>query len=468
MKIPSRIFFVRCHRSWKADKYTGLFYAFWPATFRNVSGRKKRQAAQGVQAAIEARQQNSRRRMLVFAALVLCAGSIAAVLLVEYHASSPKTAGSSVPSLTPIPALPSLEQLISMPPEHLAKVDIAVINLRCAEGLIGSEKFNIEEAISTLDMWAARVKYQTEKYWYKFNYRPQDFENSEAYYRMIVLATVLQEDFGLRYDPALKVGFPPPEDDRFFDDSRNVMINGIIERQLGSCASLPVVYVAVGRRLGYPLKLVPTNSHLYLRWEDSRSRFNIEATAEGFVSHKDQEYWRWPQPVTPQQAEKYEYFKPFSPSDELACFLSARGEVLMANDDYENSLKFHQLAEKVSPHSELYKLILKKVRPYVDYRRKFDEEVRKRQVIAEEQASLDDITRINAINQRNGASSPSLQVPVPRIPQEPVPRVRYEAPRPGGNKFTPILQGNTKLRPQSPYGSQPSTRSVPGATPRVR
>jgi hypothetical protein len=42
-----------------------------------------------------------------------------------------------------------------------------------------------------------------------------------------------------------------------------------------------VLYVAIGRRLGYPLKLVECKGHLFVRWEDAKERFNIEGTSRG-------------------------------------------------------------------------------------------------------------------------------------------------------------------------------------------
>lgn len=42
-----------------------------------------------------------------------------------------------------------------------------------------------------------------------------------------------------------------------------------------------MLYVAIGRRLGYPLKLVECKGHLFVRWEDAKERFNIEGTSRG-------------------------------------------------------------------------------------------------------------------------------------------------------------------------------------------
>lgn len=57
----------------------------------------------------------------------------------------------------------------------------------------------------------------------------------------------------------------------------------------GTCSSLPPLYVAIGRRLGYPLKLVKSFAHLFARWDNGAGeRFNIECTARQFVSHPDE------------------------------------------------------------------------------------------------------------------------------------------------------------------------------------
>ena len=62
-----------------------------------------------------------------------------------------------------------------------------------------------------------------------------------------------------------------------------LFIHGIIDGPGGTCASMPVLYVAVGRRLGYPLKLVEARGHLLLRWDDPLGQrlgtpdvFNVE------------------------------------------------------------------------------------------------------------------------------------------------------------------------------------------------
>jgi regulator of sirC expression with transglutaminase-like and TPR domain len=86
------------------------------------------------------------------------------------------------------------------------------------------------------------------------------------------MAVVMYEDFGIRYNPdriAISGNLDP--NDRFFADSRDIFLHGLVgNRRMGTCSSMSVLYAAIGRRLGYPLKLATTKAHLFLRWEDDK------------------------------------------------------------------------------------------------------------------------------------------------------------------------------------------------------
>ena len=61
---------------------------------------------------------------------------------------------------------------------------------------------------------------------------------------------------------------------------------------------MPVLYVAIGRRLGYPLYLVQAREHFFVRWEEpGGERFNIEATTLGFTPRDDEHFRHWPRPI---------------------------------------------------------------------------------------------------------------------------------------------------------------------------
>jgi len=148
----------------------------------------------------------------------------------------------------------TVQALLALKPNQLEGMDIALMNLLCVEGLRGSEKLDIDMALDRLDEFATRVRVETDRNIHRFDSNPSEYQNSKPYFRMLMLVTVLQQDFGIRYNPArvTPVGVFEPND-KFFADSRDVFLHGLTgEPGMGTCSSLPVLYVAVGRRLTLP------------------------------------------------------------------------------------------------------------------------------------------------------------------------------------------------------------------------
>jgi hypothetical protein len=208
-----------------------------------------------------------------------------------------------------------------------------------------------------LDKWSARVKTETEKHRNRFLKTPDEFQNSEGFFKMLVLAVVLAEDFGVNYHPERRTG---PENstthDRFFADSRDVFLHGLLgpERK-GTCSSLPVLYVTVARRLGYPVKLVATKGHLFVRWEGKGERFNIEAAGNGLNCPTDEEYRKWPYVVSDEEIATEGYLKSLSPPEEFAAFLSIRGFCLRDNGCFREAAEAFATAARFDPSRPQYK-----------------------------------------------------------------------------------------------------------------
>ena len=237
-----------------------------------------------------------------------------------------------------VPECPtSIGDLLELPSNQLAQVDVAVANLLCGAGLPGAEGWDVQSSIATLDAWAAHVKRETDRHMYKFRQSPQEYENSEGYFRVLLMICTLQEDFGVCYnrDPKMRAGPTPQneEDLSFFADARDVFIHGLLGTgHEWTCSSMPVLYIAVGRRLGYPLKLVQAKGHLFARWDDGKERFNIEGTSRGMNTFPDQHYMEWPRPITEKDMKLHRYLASLSPAEEVATFLSQRGFCLLAHN----------------------------------------------------------------------------------------------------------------------------------------
>ena len=228
-----------------------------------------------------------------------------------------------------------------------AKLDIGEVNLECADKLPGSENLDVKDHLVALDEWAEAVQSTTAKRWKDFKRQRAKFNSSAPYFRMLVLATVLQRDFGVAYNlDTLKGPFDTT-------DSRTQFIHGILEGYGGTCSSMPVLYAAIGRRLGYPLKLVQAEDHWFVRWDDPSTgvSFNIEATSPGLNCYPDEHYLTWPKKPDPGHVKKGWLLRSLTPREELAAFYQLRAQCFLDWGNYTYALELAGYASGLVPRS---------------------------------------------------------------------------------------------------------------------
>ncbi len=151
-------------------------------------GRKSKQRREAASGAPEAAKSAGRGWPLVVAVLIMIAGASAIGFAVGVN-SRQKVAGPPA-AHAPMPAAQarSLDALLKMTPEELAKVDIAEMNLLCAVGLPDAEGIDIDKCMATLDRWAERVKGETERHLYRltdprYKDHAEHYKHSEARFR---------------------------------------------------------------------------------------------------------------------------------------------------------------------------------------------------------------------------------------------------------------------------------------------
>lgn len=247
--------------------------------------------------------------------------------------------------------LPTLQQLVLFPDSEKDRYDVAASNLAFSLGLPGAEKIDPALCLLTVNRWTEMVRNKTEQGSGQFQRRSEEYHNSWAYFRVLVMITVLQRDLGVRYNPA-KIS----EDAPF--DVNDVCISGIIQGEGGTCASMPVLYAAVGRRLGYPIRLVSAKGvkygHCFARWDDPNGdRFNIEA-GKGLSCHPDDYYRTGMYQIRPEDEEKFCLLKSHTPKEELATFLMERGCFWKDHGDLGKALKCFAWASNLFPHNKPY------------------------------------------------------------------------------------------------------------------
>jgi hypothetical protein len=291
-------------------------------------------------------------RILIVPALLWFVGCTRGSVNSEARQTRGKEADSTVPrTLPPVLVTPAVD---------LERTDVALLNLLCTQGLPGADGVNVDECLRTLYQWAERIKTETQRHHYRFRKNPAEFDHSEGYFRMLMMAVVLYEDFGVRYNPALALSPDQlSKGDHFFADSQDVFLHGLLgPKRLGTCSSMPVPYVSLGRRLGYPLKLVTTTAHLFVRWEGAGERFNLEATGRGMNRYDDAHFKQWPFPVTAEEVNAEGYLKSLTAAEELAVFLSIRGQCLMEARRTAEAATTYAEAVRLAPASRGYRLLL--------------------------------------------------------------------------------------------------------------
>jgi hypothetical protein len=267
----------------------------------------------------------------------------------------------------------TLAELLALPPERLEKVDIALIDLLCAEGLPGAENLDVKDCLATLDRWASVVKAETERNAHRFAEHPEKFKNSLGRYRMAIMEAVLSQDFQVQYNPErakeladshyFAQGEPLSSGDlSFFSDSKDFFLHGLLaDRHFGTCASMPYLYVALGRRLGYPVSIAATHMHSYVYYDEGNgNHFNVEATeTRGFFTPTDQQYRNppWGAPLSPECFETMGLLKPLSNREAMGHLLATRAGVYRSAGRHDEEAKTWEIAPRYFPDTPTWRRI---------------------------------------------------------------------------------------------------------------
>jgi tetratricopeptide (TPR) repeat protein len=249
----------------------------------------------------------------------------------------------------------TLTHLLTAPPSELTKWDVGAMSLVCAHGLPGAEDLDIPAYFTRLDQWAARVHRRTEACYHIFERSPERSRNSLNVFRMQMLVECVKLDFRCRYNPDRLIdndlACPMP-----FWDSKDLLIHGLLsERRSGTCNNIPMLVVALARRLRYPVKLVCTPVHVFARWDDGRERFNIEASnPAGMVMHDDAYYRERGRTYFADEADNGYYLQSLTPEDDLALCLFSRAWVLEAHRRYVEALPVFARCLELAPTEPMY------------------------------------------------------------------------------------------------------------------
>ncbi|MCG3206390.1 MAG: hypothetical protein KCHDKBKB_03126 [Elusimicrobia bacterium] len=125
-------------------------------------------------------------------------------------------------------------------------------------------------------------------------------------------------------------------------------LNHLLDTKQGNCLSLPVLYMAIAQRLGYPIYPVSAPSHSFLRYVQPDSSYcNIEATSNG-DSYGDDVYAE-SFSLTEKSLKTGGYLRTLSYREFLACLLQKNANVYAKKGQTEKAVFYLEKALSLDP-----------------------------------------------------------------------------------------------------------------------
>jgi len=237
--------------------------------------------------------------VLILATLLIVQVAISGFLVVRLRKESQNPTAAIAGS--------ELDRILGLPDEEFNKVSIARINLLVSKEI--APDLVIAKAMADFTELVDQIKQSNIKH-------KADLRDPDKLIR--VLNTYLYFEKKFRY-AKLGEGTDPTV---LSQDPKNLFLYGILDRMQGTCISMPVLYIALGEALGYPIKGVNAGDHFFCRWDGGGYTSNIEPTGGGGWS-PDENYIR-DMKVTEQQLKSGAYMKSLSKREIVGNFFFAR------------------------------------------------------------------------------------------------------------------------------------------------
>lgn len=229
-------------------------------------------------------------------------------------------------------------QLLALPDDELEKIDVLELNLAVSRKVKGQENTDYSHYCNTVDKWTSQFSLKLREAEQLFNNSPHIWKNDIDFFRMGMLSSFLEHEIKIAYN----------EKQKYIKAIRyknlgDLFLYGLIDTKMGTCATMPTLHVAIGRRLGWPVSLACIGHHFVCRFDNGEKVYNLETTATdrgGYSLGTDKECIQWYS--IPEQAIKSgSDLRSFSAREMLGTFIAFRarhyndtGHTELADCDY--------------------------------------------------------------------------------------------------------------------------------------
>lgn len=239
---------------------------------------------------------------------------------------------------------------ISSSDEVVDAHDIAEVNLRCSLGLIENIDHLYRDCLGLIGEWSTQLVDYTNNNYRLFESEPESFENSHEMYQAIAMVQFVQTALRVHYNMEFAEG------EYNAIDSRNLFLTGVLTGHGGTCVTLPVLYAALGQRVGYPIAVASTWEHFYCVWGEGPNSFCLEAAGNGFEKRSHDYYRNFRRPVTARDEQVNGFLRRLSHRELFAHFADQRSNCLQEQFRFDEALEANFLADRLAPHIQQFSI----------------------------------------------------------------------------------------------------------------
>jgi len=174
----------------------------------------------------------------------------------------------------------SVMELLALPDRELEKIDILELNLAVAREVKTFEQLDYNHYKQLIDSWTHQFLMWLPTVEQEYYQDPARWKNDMNFARLGALAQWLDQAADVHYIPEhitkQKKGLGVE-----YKDLRQMLVFGLIDTKEGTCATMPVLQIIMGRKCGWPVSLICVKHHYMCRYDDGKNRYNLEATDTG-------------------------------------------------------------------------------------------------------------------------------------------------------------------------------------------
>lgn len=236
-----------------------------------------------------AEQKNERNFGGYFLAFILGGILSCGIVLAYYHKSSSEVSPGTSPYFgrtlfehsdyldkAPEAGTQTVLQLLALSDDELEKVDILELNLAVACETEGVDNIDYNHYKKIIDDWTKQFLQWLPVVEQEFYKTPEKWENNINIARLGALVQWLDQAAGVAYVEEQK-----RLKEIKYTDLGHLLVHGLIDTRCGTCANMPVLHVAMGRRCNWPVALACVDNHYVCRYDDGKYIYNFETTDTG-------------------------------------------------------------------------------------------------------------------------------------------------------------------------------------------